>query len=75
VARYNSASGHLDQVGYGVSTGLYAAVPFGLGFHRTADFSMHEQTNWGALLAEKRSPLIAGGGIHYTARVPGLEVV
>jgi len=75
VTRYQISGGYLDQVGFGGSAGLSVTLPFGLGFHGALDFSVFEERSSGAIFAVERSPLVAGGGIHYAVRVPSLGVL
>ena len=75
VTRFMIGGGYLDQIGFGGSAGFTVTLPFGLGFHGALDFSMFEETSSGAILAENRSPLVAGGGLHYAVKIPGFGVL
>ncbi len=46
-----------------------------VGFHGAIDFSMLEETSSGAIVAEKRSPLMIGLGLHYSLSIPGFGVL
>ena len=72
VTRFNVSGGYRDQVGFGGSGGFAVNLPFGLGIHGAIDFSIFEETTSDAIFAERRSPLVVGGGLHYLISIPGL---
>lgn len=69
--RFSMSGANVNQIGFGGSGGFNINLPFGLGIHAVVDYSMFEETASGAIVAEKRYPLVVGGGLHYYLRVPG----
>jgi hypothetical protein len=74
VTRFSMSDASVNQVGFGGSAGFSIDLPFGLGLHGAIDFTVFEETSSGAIVAEERSPLIVGGGLHYSVSIPGLGV-
>jgi len=62
------------QVGYGASGGLNIGTPTGLGFHVALDWSTFGSRPASPIpsLRDRVQRLTAGGGVHYTLKIPGL---
>jgi hypothetical protein len=72
---FSMSGASVNQVGFGGSGGINLTLPFGLGIHGAVDLAIFEEAISGAMIAEKRSPLVVGGGLHYSVSVPGFGVL
>lgn len=73
--RFSMSGANVNQIGFGGSGGFNINLPFGLGLHAVFDYSTFEETTSGAIVAQKRYPLVVGGGLHYYLKVPGFGVL
>lgn len=69
--RFSMNGAVVNQFGFGASGGINLTLPFGLGLHAVLDYATFSETTSGAMIAEKRAPLIVGGGLHYRLSIPG----